>query len=676
MDSRLISNQVFENIQVPTLEEEPKAKSTILYANRYSGISEVDLTDPELLSVINSTVGVSGNNVLVQLKNKMATFRNGPWYIDSRNGVIYIHNRKHPEDSVYQYIYQHENGEVLSASFRMVEVNSPIAGLGGFVSAVSKAIGMLQAEIGKEKLDAPSKELPESWDQVLGGRYIPEVPFSTRVSDDNNFRAKAKVQVEQIRKKKREQEEESKREFRKYNATSNKEKFTKQNEAYLFNYDRANESELFNEFTRADLKRGNPLLKSAYYNWVEMVKIFGPNSPQAKQAKAELLRESRKAKTVIPSKDHWSMWTKTLTTKEILGGHIIFNKPSGDIIPKGYGQQPPSPFDIEAAIQERIRSYTASCNIKNITNITRVGTGEPKYIGMTKKYGLLKDTYHSKWTVTFTIKFFGYGSGTREMNAERLIRGMTDRYSKSNGGRGVPDAAGMIRNAAANIGRGKKEKKLQASIRVVGNPILETGQQIDIQNVGKKHSGKWYIHQITHSLEHGQGYVTDMVLSRQSAKASASGTYSEIHTQSYTVDNEPTDPKSIKSSGRGTTSTKIRGKANVVQGNREFSYQDAANIPWTLEERLFAKSIAHNEQALIDFTYMVTDKNYSNKVYGTKYNVVSMSRGKIGKEGEEANATAYLTPPRLFKKDIPREQIKSNNFDVVRNSANKRKGKK
>ena len=33
-------------------------------------------------------------SVLVQLEAKMAAYGNGPWYVDSRDGVIYIHNRK------------------------------------------------------------------------------------------------------------------------------------------------------------------------------------------------------------------------------------------------------------------------------------------------------------------------------------------------------------------------------------------------------------------------------------------------------------------------------------------------------------------------------------------------------------------------------------------------------
>ena len=31
-----------------------------------------------------------GNNVLVQLEAKMAAYGNGPWYVDSRDGVISV----------------------------------------------------------------------------------------------------------------------------------------------------------------------------------------------------------------------------------------------------------------------------------------------------------------------------------------------------------------------------------------------------------------------------------------------------------------------------------------------------------------------------------------------------------------------------------------------------------
>lgn len=52
----------------------------------------------------------------------MKGYANGPWYIDSRDGVIYIHNRKFQEEPEYNYIYQSENGEVLRVSFATQKV--------------------------------------------------------------------------------------------------------------------------------------------------------------------------------------------------------------------------------------------------------------------------------------------------------------------------------------------------------------------------------------------------------------------------------------------------------------------------------------------------------------------------------------------------------------------------
>ena len=118
----LISNQyIFEAVQ-PETSDEPVGKSTILYANRFAGVQETDIQDEALLDILNSTIGTSGNNVLVQLKQKMKAYPGGPWYIDSNDGVVHIHNRKFTEKTSHVYTYMAEPGEVLSASFRIVEV--------------------------------------------------------------------------------------------------------------------------------------------------------------------------------------------------------------------------------------------------------------------------------------------------------------------------------------------------------------------------------------------------------------------------------------------------------------------------------------------------------------------------------------------------------------------------
>lgn len=655
MDKKYISNPVFEGLQVPTLEEGPRAKSTILYANRYSGISEVELTDPELKSVIEGTVGTAGNNVLVQLKNKMATFRNGPWYIDSENGVIHIHNRKHPESSVYQYIYQYENGEVLSASFRMVEVSSPIAGLGGFVSAVTKAVGMLQAEIGKQNLEAPD-QLPtkDALYSQFGGKYEAK-PFSTYVSTNRSvweqqLDAQATYKAGQA---------EAAKEQKAFNALSPKEKVARSAKKYNSNYDVINPQTKMDLFTNPK-KGGNSMIKPAFQIYKERVDIFGKNSINAKAAKEELINEARKTNINVPSGDYWTTWNAKLTTQEIL---VSSQGP--------YGKQPPNQGAIQAAIQRRIQQHISSSKIKKIINVKRVGDYILNDLGPKRVSSTFGYKFYERYSVTFRISYFGYGSGTRKMSAERFIRGILDRYDGSSNSRGggVPNVSNMIRNAAANIGRGKKEKKLQASLTVIGNPILETGQQIGIQNVGKKYSGNWYIHKITHSLDPGRGYTTDLVLSRQAPKPSVSGTYSEIHTQSYTVDGEHADPKKIRRSGRGTTSTRIRGKANVVKGNREYTYQDALNEPWTTNEQIYMEQIAHDKGASIEATYRIADKNYMNHVHGR--HDVAVLRHDPKKPGGKYSFT--LQPNMYTRDQVPRKAGTSSQFDVVRNKANKRR---
>ena len=85
--ANIISNQAYEAIQVPT-EVTPEVQGTILYANQFSGIGQVGMPD-DLAEVLNSNLGTIGNNVLVQLEAKMAAYGNGPWYVDSRDGVLY-----------------------------------------------------------------------------------------------------------------------------------------------------------------------------------------------------------------------------------------------------------------------------------------------------------------------------------------------------------------------------------------------------------------------------------------------------------------------------------------------------------------------------------------------------------------------------------------------------------
>lgn len=115
MDQTLVSNQVFDKIQEPT-ESHSILNGTIIYANKYSGLSEVPMPQ-DWVDHLDAQGGGIGNNPLIQLEAKLKDMADGPWYIDDRDGILYIHNKDFQADSVHTYVYQQENGEVISVSF-------------------------------------------------------------------------------------------------------------------------------------------------------------------------------------------------------------------------------------------------------------------------------------------------------------------------------------------------------------------------------------------------------------------------------------------------------------------------------------------------------------------------------------------------------------------------------
>lgn len=77
---------------------------------------------------------------------------------------------------------------------------------------------------------------------------------------------------------------------------------------------------------------------------------------------------------------------------------------------------------------------------------------------------------------------------------------------------GGADKYAWAANANANGGLKQTEKRLVCQLQVVGRPMLATSQIINLENVGKRWSGLWYIKQCTHSMDAGQGYITNMEL--------------------------------------------------------------------------------------------------------------------------------------------------------------------
>lgn len=594
-ERRIISNPVYESIQPSSLGEDPKANSVILYANRYSPIGEVPISDEELISVLNSTVGAAGNNVLVQLKKKMTSFRNGPWYIDSRDGMVYIHNRKFSSDTVYDYVYQHENGELLQASFRMVEVFKPLAGIASAINGITKAIThqVQQMLDFQQDYDEPlytsrwphlSKEVIESVRKPFKGPYY------------SIYQDAIEKQLDKLESEYAFQEDRVKV-YNEYNSKSaaekNKEAKDYAEAAYAVSDKEAMLKLVLNKSPQALTAWNNYKNLLAYYSAKGDI-----NNPAVKQAYQEVEQEFRKVGGIptANSARRYGSYRKDIYTKMVIK---TINPSTGK----------PYPGDFESRKEKAVNEAVENWRKNN--RRARYLMGDVKIINVSWK---LVDTTttspagpvavvvrNERYQGRVRIQFEGYEEAGNYVSADRILHDLTDRYSGSKYNDRGGNSIGMISNAMSNLGRGKKEKKLQASIRVIGNPILECMQQINLQNVGKSNSGVWYITTISHSIEHGQGYVCDIELSRQLPKNGSTGTLSEVHTQQYTVDNEEASVNNQTPRGRGTTSTKPRSKANVVKTNSEYTYQDALDEPLTSAEAAYVQARAStarsNEEA-------------------------------------------------------------------------------
>lgn len=622
MEPKLISNQVYEAIQVPTLEEDMPSKSTILYANRYAGVQEVEMTDPELVDLINSSIGMAGSNVLVQLKQKMEKFRNGPWYIDSRDGVVYIHNRKLNQESVTNYIYQQENGELLSASFNMIEVFKPFAGVSSFINSLTKAVDSVTTQLADYQVQLQK--------QVDDLRFRHVEPLDS-IPD---YRARANEQYGP------QMEWESKRRAAAWEGRKQKRQYDAKDPATIKAESQARAEQ---SYARAN-KRGMAQkyltdMNPCYNNYRLMCEQYGTSSNQAKRAWQEVENYAKNQTVELaPNEGVWDYYNATIAVgQSVTSPSQPATEPSSSLVQK--------------AIEAWKNSHPGFQVVQTLGTSWKKG----------KKEYFFSD-YHTddystgyKWSAFVTFKYFGVGTKKAVVRADRLLRDTHPRYS-------TPNLGATLQNAAGNVGRGKKEKRLQAELRVVGNPTLESMQQIGIYNVGKKYSGPWYIKSVDHSFEFGQGYICDIELSKQVPKPGSSGETTSVDSKEYTKDNgTPTVKKSTvtstsgKKGGKGSTGGQ-RSKANTPSvttrdGSIVISQWDAATMEVVSSEMATARSDAEAQKILDRHArqYVANDKR--NKAKGTNTPYAKFGSTKRNKDGTYSTKVTVNQDAKVDAKD-------------------------
>lgn len=611
----LVSNAyIMEAVQPQTLEE-PVSKSTILYANRFAGVQEVDVQDPTLLEILNSTIGTSGNNVLVQLNQKMKAYPGGPWYIDSNDGVVHVHNRKFTNKTAHVYTYMAEPGEVLSASFRIVEVyKQDTAGLAAYVNAVNKTVSALlnpQVDNPPERPVTVSPEERRQYMNRLQRERLVQVPDNTRV---DNTRVRIQVENYLFNQRIRQQNNSIAQQGREWSSKTPQQRQQVRNQYCNQAFNQAVDAGLEARVRQAPEYR-NLIIKWDYYK--QMCEEYGSNSQQAKKAWQEYkgAGADRAYISGISTKAYWD-WHKLYL-------NVTNTYQSDNNVTGGRGLQS-AEQSRQASIQRAINTWKNSHRgrFSGSVNIIDYGTWTTVK-RRTFRYNTPEQRGDTYTQVTekcrLTVQVYCLMSKPYKYPLSRLLGEYT-----SSGSGSVSNPLAAMQHAAANIGRGKKEKQLQATVRVVGNPELESTQQFTLQNVGKKYSGVWYITSVVHTFEHGQGYTCDLTLSKQRGKSKVSGTSDEINTRNYT-----------SGSGGKTTSKKGRPKANRVPSDK-YTYQDAMNEQWTAEEALYIKHAVMSQpdeasarRTLEAQSYNVADKNMYNHQNNTSSSYVTMGNGTV-----------------------------------------------
>lgn len=639
----LISNQyIFEAVQPETLDE-PVGKSTILYANRFAGVQETDIKDEALLEILNSTIGTSGNNVLVQLKQKMQAYPGGPWYIDSNDGIVHIHNRKFTEKTAHVYTYMAEPGEVLSASFKIVEVyKQDTAGLAAYVNAVNKTVSALLNPSVENPPERPHTVSPEErraeMERAARAQLIC-LPDNTRV-DNTNVRLRAEM-VESNRRRQA-AETARRRQAKEWSSKTPQQRQAVRNQYCNQAWDRAVDAGLEDRVRQAPEYR-ELIIKWDYYR--DMCESYGSNSPQAKKAFKEYKEAGADRAYIsgINTQQYWDWHEFSLSvTNSFQSGSNV----AGGMDSRTAEQSRPAAVQRAIDTWKRNHAGRFSGGVQIVQQGVWTTVKREKFTYNTPEYR--GDVYYRiTEKCKIRIKVYCMASKPYKYPLSRLLGEYT-----CSGGTGTGDPLAAMRSAAANIGRAKKEKQLQANIRVVGNPELESTQQFIIQNVGKKYSGVWYIKSVSHTFEHGQGYTCDLTLSKQQGKSKVSGEAGTVNTRNYT-----------SGSGKGSTSRNGRPLANRVPSDN-YTYQDAMNEQWTAEESLYVRHAVMSQpdetsarRALEAQSYNIADKNMYNHQNNSSSSYVTMGNGTISSRYQHSYSSVRRQKVKLPKQalDVLRE---------------------
>ena len=566
MNQKFLSNQeVFNSVQPATIKIEPAFKSTIWYSNQFASDNPVSPTG-ELQQILDSQIGSAGTNVLIQLKQKMLALAGGPWYMDIINGIIHIHNRRYTSQPSSYYAYQSENGEVLSASFRLVDVyknhgamrsfvNNLTKGLQNFVGALTSNINdrlrLLDSNIQEQSLiNSYAKEGTLALQSTMKHKLTHE-PDKTRV-DRSNVKAESEA-------------------ARKYGLSDDawKAKFKTRymTEAQKKQLKQSRINEVSRDY---DVQSSVKLLRAKYKDvdmaWKEYEAISrNPLAPKQEREAARqfALNQAKKYKVLVgrtrkyDDGKEFSIKTTVYVVSRHMGGQVNAQyADSGDI-------------NLDRQIQKEVNKkaqYYMSSRARDGWKFIRYVKGAIGKPIQKKASGieLFKAGVDYVSPVTVYLYFTGYRDTDVYMDGSRVLSGLPRIQPPTPTAPLAPINVGnFLNNAHNNFGKQKKEIRLEGTLLVVGNPHLETGQQLHLSNVSKAYSGLWYIAKVVHKLEPSSGFTSECTIMRQMPEKRSDG-----EAEYTTVENTDNKPKGEANKVTGTSPSRHPKPTPTQSGSR------------------------------------------------------------------------------------------------------------
>lgn len=605
MAKQVISNKVYESLQVPT-EQSRTTTGKILYANRFSGVAQVAMPS-DLKSLIDSDLGLIGNNILVQLEQKMKGYANGPWYIDSRDGVIYIHNRKFQEEPEYNYIYQSENGEVLRVSFATQKVTKRVkAQLTQALDPEDK--GLI---VGSTDITEPEKEKEEV---TLLKPFVAQVDNTMVVNygsvpyEDYRSHPTTNIAAEM------EAEQRYGAKAQKYNSAMKEYGSQKPYVAY-----NAGKQEALDNLSTEQYREA---INTAVNNL--------PNDK--KRVIQQILKNSKNGKELESNLRQLLENERYLFTGEYKMEYLAEEWVD------------PREYDPEGG------TITHMVNIRTFSS----NPYEKQMIDNQSQRGISameKNPYIMVYPDTYKVEYSGDGvttpTMTRKVKAKVKIRRMKKvpflvpiykLYHNLFSRYGGADKVTWAMNANANGGLKISERKLVCQMTVVGRPSLQSSQIISLENVGKRWSGFWYIKSVQHSMDAGQGYLCTLDLVKNNARDGQTTSKTQLSTQGI-VSND------AKDSAKTDFGKNKKNTANTSDIVHDFTYNE---VVYFVERYMDDKGRIIDKKGAGEFL--------QNKFYYDEINAKdpqALAAGTVRTEGTvvTSNGTAIYGKTNVVKAD-------------------------